>query len=218
LNVGYAIPTIVQAFIYISIVAVNIWTLVLMIAASVLGAWLGAGIVAKWPRRKVQIGMGCALFAAALLMLRAQFTSQADNAGTLALSGTLLALGLAGNFALGALMTLGIGLYAPCFILVSLLGMSPTAAFPIMMGSCAFLMPIGGVRFIKEGSYSLPAAIVMTISGIPAVLIAAYIVRSLSLTAVRWLVVFVVLYAAFMMLRSAYLERRQVQPTVGVSI
>jgi uncharacterized membrane protein YfcA len=212
LNVGYAIPTIAQAFIYISIVAVNLWTLVLMIGASVLGAWLGAGVVAKWPRRKVQIGMGGALIAAALLMLRAQFTGQGDHSGTLALNGTLLALGLAGNFALGALMTLGIGLYAPCLILVSLLGMSPIAAFPIMMGSCAFLMPIGGVRFIKEGSYSLPASIIMTLSGIPAVLIAAYIVRSLSLIAVRWLVVFVVLYAAFMMLRSAYLERRQIQP------
>lgn len=208
LNVGYAIPTIAQAFIYISIVEVNIWTLVLMIAASVMGAWLGAGIVAKWSRRKVQIGMGCALIFAALLMLRAQFAGQADNAGTLTLSGTLLALGLAGNFALGALMTLGIGLYAPCLILVSLLGMNPTVAFPIMMGSCAFLMPIGGVRFIKENSYSLPAAIVMTLSGIPAVLIAAYIVRSLPLTAVRWLVVVVVVYAALMMLRSAYVERK----------
>jgi uncharacterized membrane protein YfcA len=208
LNVGYAIPTIAQAFIYISIVEVNIWTLVLMIAASVMGAWLGAGIIAKWSRRKVQIGMGCALIVAASLMLRAQFMGQADNAGTLALGGTLLALGLAGNFALGALMTLGIGLYAPCLILVSLLGMSPIAAFPIMMGSCAFLMPIGGVRFIKESSYSLPAAIVMTISGIPAVLIAAYIVRSLPLRAVRWLVVIVVVYAAVMMLRSAYMERR----------
>src|SRR5262249_10072619 len=141
-------------------------------------------------------------------MLRAQFAGRADNAGTLELSGVLLALGLVGNFTLGALMTLGIGLYAPCLILVSLLGMSPVAAFPIMMGSCAFLMPVGGIRFIKEGSYSLPAAIAMTVAGLPAVLIAAYIVRSLPLTSVRWLVVFVVLYAALMMLRSAYKERQ----------
>ncbi len=56
----------------------------------------------------------------------------------------------AGNFLLGALMTLGIGLYAPCMILVSLLGMSERTAFPIMMGSCAFLMPVGSLRFIRE--------------------------------------------------------------------
>ena len=208
LNVGYALPTVAQAYIYISIVKVDIWTLLLMIAASVLGAWLGAGIVAKWPRRKIQIGMGCALFAAAALMLRAQLVSGGAGEGTLALNGLLLALGLAGNFILGAVMTLGIGLYAPCLILVSLLGMNPSAAFPIMMGSCAFLMPTGGIRFIKEGSYSLPATLAMTLAGIPAVLIAAFIVRSLPLTYVRWLVIMVVIYAATMMLRSAFTQKQ----------
>ena len=44
-------------------------------------------------------------------------------------------------------------------ILVSLLGMNPTAAFPIMMGSCAFLMPVGSLRFIRERAYSLPSAL-----------------------------------------------------------
>jgi len=207
LNVGYALPTVAQALIYITIVDVDIWTLVLMIAASVAGAWLGAGVVAKWPRRKIQIGMGFALLAAATLMLMRQFNYGPAEGQTLALQGARLWLGLAGNFALGALMTLGIGLYAPCLILISLLGMNPRAAFPIMMGSCAFLMPISGVRFIREGSYSLRTAVVMTLSGIPAVLIAAYIVRELTLTQVRWLVIGVVVYTAAMMLRSAIRER-----------
>ena len=209
LNVGYAIPTITEALIYISIVEVDIWTLVLLIVASVAGAWLGAGVVARWPRRYVQIGMGLALLAAAALMLMGQFKLVPAGGAALELRGTLLAAGLIGNFALGALMTLGIGLYAPCLILVSLLGMNPKAAFPIMMGSCAFLMPIGGVRFIREGSYSLKATVVMTLAGIPGVLIAAYIVRELPLTYVRWLVVVVVIYASTMMLRSAVLEARK---------
>ena len=100
-------------------------------------------------------------------------------------------------------MTLGIGLYAPCMILVALLGMNPRAAFPIMMGSCAFLMPIGGLRFVAKGSYSLRAAVGLTIGGIPAVLLAAFVVKSLPLTALRWLVFAVVLYTAVAMLRSA---------------
>ena len=209
LNVGYAIPTITEALIYISIVEVDIWTLVLLIVASVAGAWLGAGVVARWPRRYVQIGMGLALLAAAALMLLGQFKLVPAGGAALELRGVMLAAGLIGNFALGALMTLGIGLYAPCLILVSLLGMNPKAAFPIMMGSCAFLMPIGGVRFIREGSYSLKATVVMTLAGIPGVLIAAYIVRELPLTYVRWLVVVVVIYASTMMLRSAVLEARK---------
>jgi uncharacterized membrane protein YfcA len=108
-----------------------------------------------------------------------------------------------GNFALGALMTLGIGLYAPCMILVSLLGMNPIAAFPIMMGSCAFLMPVGSLRFIERGSYSPRTALGLAVGGVPGVLIAAFIVKSLPLTALRWGVVVVVLYAAGAMLRSA---------------
>lgn len=208
LNVAYTLPTVAQAFIYISIVKVDFPTLVTMIVASVLGAWLGAGVVARWPRMKIQVGMGFALLAAASLMLMTQLALVPVGGSALQLRGAALVGGLLGNFALGALMTLGIGLYAPCLILVSLLGMDPRAAFPIMMGSCAFLMPIAGMRFIKQGSYSLRASVVLALAGIPAVLIAAYIVKSLSLTYVRWLVVVVVVYTAVTMLRSALGERR----------
>jgi uncharacterized membrane protein YfcA len=121
----------------------------------------------------------------------------------LGLTGVLLLAALLGNFALGALMTLGIGLYAPCLIMISLLGMSPKAAFPIMMGSCAFLMPFASMRFLKAGAFSLRPALGLALGGIPAVLIAAFIVKALPLVAVRWLVVIVVLYAAFGLLRAA---------------
>jgi uncharacterized membrane protein YfcA len=114
----------------------------------------------------------------------------------------MLAIALAGNVALGALMTLGIGLYAPCMIMVSLLGMNPTAAFPIMMGSCAFLMPVGSWQFIRNRRYQRRASIGLTLGGIPAVLIAAFIVKSLPLLYVRWLVLFVVIYTSTMMLRA----------------
>ncbi len=203
LNVGYAIPTILQAFIYIAIVEVEVWTLVLMVSGSTLGAWLGAGVVARWPRRRIQVGMGFLLAGAAALMLMKQLNLGPGGGEALGLRGGALAAGVAGNFALGALMTLGIGLYAPCLILVSLLGMSPRAAFPIMMGSCAFLMPVGGIRFIREGSYSLRASVVLTVAGLPAVLVAAYLVREMPLTAVRWLVVVVVTFTSAMLLRSA---------------
>ena len=207
LNVAYTLPTVAQTFIYISIITVDFVTLLTMIAASVGGAWLGAGVVARWPRMKIQIGMGCALLGAAALMLMTQLQLVPVGGTALALRGAWLAAGLVGNFALGALMTLGIGLYAPCLILVSLLGMDPRAAFPIMMGSCAFLMPIAGMRFIRQGSYSLRASVVLANAGIPAVLIAAYIVKQMPLQYVRWLVVVVVVYTASTMLRSAFAER-----------
>jgi uncharacterized membrane protein YfcA len=207
LNVGLALPTFFQALIYITIVEVDMRTLVLMIAAAVAGAWLGAGVVAGWSRRNVQIGMGIALLLAAALMLGTQLKLFPLGGDSLGVLGVRMAIALAGNFALGALMTLGIGLYAPCMILVSLLGMNPKVAFPIMMGSCAFLMPVGGIRFIRKRSFAPRASLWLALTGIPAVIIAAKLVRSLPLDAVRWLVVLVVVYTAGMMLRSAWTER-----------
>ena len=203
LNVGHTLPTIAQAFIYTQIVPVESATLVLMIVAAVAGSWLGAGVVVHWPRRKVQIGMGLALVGAAAMMLMTALQLFPSGGETLGLAGIRLAVGLAGNVVLGALMMLGIGLYAPCMILVYLLGMTPTAAFPIMMGSCAFLMPISSVRYVKTRTYHVQAALGLALGGLPAALIAALIVKSLPLGAVRWLVVVVVLYTAVNMLLTA---------------
>jgi uncharacterized membrane protein YfcA len=178
-----------------------------MIAAAVLGAWFGAGVVSHWPRRTIQISMGLALMAAAGLMLMAQFSLFPLGGSGLGLKGTMLYAGAAGNFALGALMTIGIGLYAPCMVLVYLLGMQPLAAFPIMMGSCAFLMPVGSTQFIRNERYSMNAALGLTLGGIPGVLLAAYLVKQIPLEYIRWLVVLVVIYTATRMLQSARAER-----------
>ena len=216
LNVGHTLPTIAQAFIFTLIIQIEFKTLALMIAAAIAGAWLGAGIVARWPKRKVQIGMGSVLLVlAALFAWRnlveggllagdgASLVIGGAGLGTLSLEGVKLGIGLAGNFMLGALMTLGLGMYAPCMILVGLLGMNAKAAFPIMMGSCAFLMPIASARFVRENAYSLRPALGLAFGGIPAVLIAALIVKEMDIYYVRWLVVGVVIIAATLMLRSA---------------
>ena len=203
LNVGHTLPTVVQTFIYTTIIPVDVPTLFSMIGASILGAWLGAGVVARWPRRTVQIGMGIALLVAAGLMFMTQMKLFPGGGDALGVTGVKFVIAVVVNFMLGALMTLGIGLYAPCMILVSLLGMNPKAAFPIMMGSCAFLMPVGGMRFIRKKSYSLRASIGLAIGGIPGVLLAAYIVKELPLDIVRWLVIVVVVYTSLSMLWAA---------------
>lgn len=203
LNVGHTLPTMAQAFIYIAIIDVDATTLAAMIAASVLGAWLGAGIVSAWPARKVRVGMGFALLAAAGLMLMRQLELFPPGGETLGLGGARLLAAVLGNMVLGALMSLGIGLYAPCMILVSLLGMNQKAAFPIMMGSCAFLMPAGTARFLRAKSLDTGAAWGLALGGLPGVLIAAFIVKELPLEAVRWLVILVVVYTAVTMLRDA---------------
>jgi uncharacterized membrane protein YfcA len=92
--------------------------------------------------------------------------------------------------------------------------MSEKTAFPIMMGSCAFLMPIGSVRFIREKSYHLRAALGLALGGIPASLLAGLIVKSLPLYWVRWLVIVVVVYASVTLLRAGMTEQ---EPVAGAT-
>lgn len=209
LNVGHTLGTITQALIFIQIVEVAPTTLLPMILTAGAGAWLGTSIVGSLPRLQIRIGMGAALLLAALIMLCSLLGLLPAGLDALELTGWKWWVGVVGNFILGMLMPLGIGLYAPCMILVSLLGMSPLAAFPIMMGSCAFLMPISSVGFIRNQRYLPSAALGLAIGGVPAVLLAAYIVKSLPLDYVRWIVVAVVLLVAFTLLNSARQEFRE---------
>jgi len=218
LNVGHTLPTIAQAFIYTQLVPVESTTLVLMIAAAMAGSWLGAGVVIRWPRRKIQIGMGLALLGAATMMFLKAIAFLPSGGDTLGLSGAKLVAGLAGNFVLGSLMVLGLGLYAPCMILVYLLGMTPTAAFPIMMGSCAFLMPFSSVRFVGSKTYHRQAALGLALGGFPAAIIAAKLVTWLPQGAVVWLVVAVVVYTSVNMLMTAGVEPGTSRAAVAAEI
>jgi uncharacterized membrane protein YfcA len=203
LNAGQALPTVTQALIFIATVSVDLTTLASMILSAVLGAWVGVGIVSRLSRRAIQLGMGGALLCAAVLYLASNLHWMPGGGEAVGLNGLRLIVAILVNFVLGALMMLGVGLYAPCLILLSLLGMSPLAAFPIMMGSCGLLMPIGGARFVRSGRYNVGAALGLALGGIPGVLLAAYIVKSMPITWLRWLVLLVVVYAAFQMLMSA---------------
>ena len=272
LNVGHCLPTVTQACIGIAVIAVDPSMLVLMIAAAVAGAWFGAGVVSRLPRRAVQVGMGVALLVAAgfllakvagvmpsdkvmvgpqATVLRADKSETASPVVSLApdtalelviagqewsevkatvggvehegfvqtsaakgivlgVGGVKLALALVGSFFLGTIMPLGIGYYAPCMVLIALLGMSPSAAFPIMMGACAFLMPVASAQFVRRMRYSLRAAAGLAAGGIFGSALALLVVKHLPLYWVMWLVIFVVIYTAVSLLRTAAVEKRAV--------
>lgn len=208
LNVGHTLPTIAQALIFIQIVDVAPGTLLPMIAAAGIGAWMGTRVVGQLPRLQIRIGMGFALLLAAAIMFLSLKGVLPAGQDALMLTGWKWWAGVLGNFILGLLMPLGIGLYAPCMILVSLLGMSPLAAFPIMMGSCAFLMPISSIGFFQNQRYQISSALGLALAGVPAVLLAAFLVKSLELGTLRWGVLVVVAYVALSLLYSARKERR----------
>jgi uncharacterized membrane protein YfcA len=212
LNAGHTMAALTQAFIYTQVVEVEAVTLIGMIVAAVVGAWVGAGLVAKWPTQRIQLGMGLCLAGAALLTMAQAAGALPGGGEAIGLTGVKLGVALFGNFVLGVLMTIGIGLYGPCLLLVSVLGMNPAAGFPIMMGSCAFLMPFASDRFIRLGKVDPRAVMGNIIGGVPAVLVAAYIVKSLPLTALRWLVAVVVAYTAVTLILSARRKTEEAVP------
>jgi len=203
LNVGHCLPTVAQALIFINLVRVDPRLLVACIGAAVAGAVMGAPIVVRLPLRAVQAVVGLALLIAASLYGMTNLGLMPGGGEALSLGGELAAVAIAAHFVMGALMTFGIGLYAPSLVLLSLLGLNPTAAFPIMMGACAFLMPVSGLRFMRTERIDLRVVIGMAVGGVPAVLLAAFVVKSLPLQALRWGVVAVVLYSAALLLLSA---------------
>lgn len=203
LNSGHALPTVAQALIFIHLVRVDPLLLVGCIAAAVAGATVGAPLVVRLPVRAVQAIVGVAMLVAAVLYALTNLDWLPGGGAALALPGPLLGIAIAAHFLLGALMTFGIGLYAPSLILLSLLGLNPVAAFPVMMGACAFLMPVGGMRFVHTERIDLRVVLGLAIGGVPAVLLAAYVVKSLPLATLRWGVVAVVAYAAALLLRAA---------------
>lgn len=209
LNVANTIPTVLEALIFITVIKVEPVTLLTMIASATIGAWFGAGIISKLNTKAIQKTMGTSLFIVAFIMLAGKMNWFPIGGEEIGLTGTKLIIGISGNFLLGILMTAGIGLYAPCMALVYFLGMSPTVAFPIMMGSCAFLMPIASAKFIKEGAYNRKAAMAISVLGAVGVLLAAYIFSSLDIDKLKWLVMAVVLYTSLIMLKQGFGKEKE---------
>lgn len=213
LNTGHALPTVAQSAIFLALLGVHVSPVLLVscIIAAVLGGLLGAPIVVRAPVRAVQGVVGLALVVAAGLYAMKNLNLMPGGGAATGLDGSLLYIAIAGHFVMGALMAFGIGLYAPSLIMLSLLGLDPRLAFPIMASACAFLMPTAGFRFVSTDRIDLRIVLGLALGGVPAVLLAAFVVKELPLTALRWGVVVVVLYAALLLLRAAFFSERRVE-------
>lgn len=213
LNVASPVPTVFMTLAYTTAIEVEVVTLFTLVAASTLGAIIGAGIVSKLPQNVIRFGVGIALVIVVFVMLAGIFGLM--PVGGTAIGLTIPQLIISGLICsvLGALMTIGVGCYAPIMALVFAMGMSPAVAFPIMMGSCAFLIPAAGIRFIRASkkekrTYHLKASIITNLVGCIGVAVAVFLITSIPLTALKWLVCAVLIYTSIMLLRDGIKGRR----------
>jgi uncharacterized membrane protein YfcA len=206
LNVGHALPTIAESAIFLVILGVHVDPALLAscVASAVLGSLVGAPLVVRAPVQVVQGIVGFALLIAAVLYAMSNLDLMPIGGNATALPAAAMAVAVGVHFVLGALMAFGIGLYAPSLILLSLLGLDPRLAFPIMASACAFLMPTTGFSFMKSSRIDLRVVLGIAIGGVPGVLVAAFVVKEMPIVWLRWGVVVVVLYASFLLLRSAF--------------
>jgi uncharacterized membrane protein YfcA len=214
LNIGLNLAAFLEMVLFIGAVPVQPALLACMLGSAAAGAWLGAGVVSRMPRRSIQLFMGVALLIAAFFFAMRNLGAFPPGGEAMGLSGWRFPLAVLVSFVLGALMCIGIGNYAPLMILLALLGMHPLAAFPIMMGSDGILQPVASLGFFRSGRFAHVPALGLSLGSIAGVLVAFYIVKSLPLTTMRWLIIVVVSYAAISMLRSA---RTTAVPAAGVA-
>ena len=208
LNVSVTIPVMIEAFVFITIIKVEKITLFLMIVAAIIGSAIGAGILSKLCEKLIQRLVGIALIITAFLLLSGQmgWIKELGVGKAIGLTGIKLIIAVLVNIALGTFQAAGIGMYAPSMALVYLLGMSPEVAFPLMMASSAFALPSASIRYIKDQAYNRKAAITITLSGSIGVLIAAFIVKTLDVYLLTWLVIIVIIYTGITLIKSGFKE------------
>jgi uncharacterized membrane protein YfcA len=205
LNVGNSVGILFSSALFITTVAVDPVLLLAMVVSSGVGAWVGAGLVSRMPKRAIQISMGIALLLAAIFFSMTNLGILPPQGSAMALAGWKFGLAVVANFIFGALMCVGIGNYAPTMALLAFLGMSPIAAYPIMIASDGVLIPVASLGFLRSGRFAPAVAFGLTAGGIVGTFAAFPLVNMLGshLTLMRWVVTAIIIYAAVAMLRSA---------------
>lgn len=206
--VGLTPPVFAESIVFLSLLKVDPVLLVGCAAAVLVGGLIGAPLVTRARTWVVQlvVAIGLLLAAAAYAATNLSLMPGGGTAAALPLALTVAAI--FANLVFGILLNFGVGNYAPTLVTLSLMGMNPRLIFPIMAAGAAVMGAGACVRHIQMGKMDLRVVVGLGLGGIPAVLVAALVVKSMPLTVLRWLVIVVVVYAAAIMLRAALSGRR----------
>ena len=217
--VGHGLPTRAESVIFLVLLGVKV-DAVLLVGCTIsvlMGGLLGAPLVVRTRVWIIQLIVAIALIMGATVyaLTNLHLMPGGGTAGSLPTGLTIVAI--AANFMFGVLLNFGVGNYAPTLVMFSLMGMNPRLVFPIMATGASLTVAGAGARHVGIGQIDFRLALGMTLGGIPAVLVAAFLVKSMSLETLRWLVFVVVLYAAAVMAHAAWLERNKYKPRGGAA-
>ncbi len=204
LNTQCVIPVAVMALAFISVIKVDITTLVICIIAQIIGAYIGPRFVVKLSSKTIRKFISVALIIAPLFIIASKFSWIPSGGTAIGLSGIKLVIAAVCLFVFGALNNIGIGSYPLTMVTIYALGMNPAIAFPIMMGACTFSVPIGSMEFIKYGQYSRKITLFASTVGVLGVLVGVYLVKELNVDMLQWIVAGILFYSGFSMFISEF--------------
>ena len=209
--VGLTPPSMAESIIFLIALGVMVDPVLLVgcVIALLMGGLLGAPLVARSRVWLIQLIVAIALLLAAAAYAMTNLHWFPGGGTASGLPPMLMIIAIAANFGFGILLNFGVGNYAPTLVMLSLMGMDPRLSFPIMAAGAAMCGAGASIRHIQIGDIDLRIVGGLALGGIPAVFVAAYIVKTMPLELLRWLVIVVVLYAAAVMLRSAIKGRRE---------
>jgi uncharacterized membrane protein YfcA len=219
--VGLTPPAMAESIIFLILLGVKVDPALLFgcAIAVLLGGLVGAPLVARARVWIVQLVVAIGLVLAAIAYAASNLHLMPGGGTAAGLPLTLTIVAISANFLFGVLLNFGVGNYAPTLVTLSLMGMDPRLIFPIMAAGAAVMGAGACVRHIQMGHMDLKVVVGLAIGGVPAVLVAAFIVKTMPIEPLRWMVFVVVVYAAAVMFRAAYLGRRDGEmPTETVPV
>ena len=198
---GLTPPAMTESVIYLILLGVLVDPVLLFscVIAVFIGGLVGVPLVTRarvWVVQMI-VAIGLILAAAAYAMTNLHLFPGGGTATSLPLG--LMIVAILANFAFGILANFGVGNYAPTLVMLSLMGMDPRLCFPIMAGGACLMGAGASVKHIGIGEVDMRVVLGLAIGGIPAVLVAAFVVKTMPLDYLRWLVFLVVVYAAAVM-------------------
>ncbi|HEL1612991.1 TPA: sulfite exporter TauE/SafE family protein [Streptococcus suis] len=208
MTTAHIIPILLEALLFITIVEVEMMTLISLAIAAFTGASVGARVTQHWDTKKVQRVLGILLIIAAGIMVYRMVTNPgADLANDVrGLTGWKLLVGIIFDFFIGMLLSMGLGNYAPELIFFSLMGISPAVALPVMMLNAAMMLSAGAKQFIQSGRVNWPGVPGIIVGGVLGVLTAAFFLSNLDINNLKILVVFIAAFTGLTLLRSSFIN------------
>lgn len=210
LNGQSVLPSLLQSFLFLKFVEIDLTLLLTLTVAGCLGGFVGGILVARCDKQTIRKLMTLGFLGIAVLILANQMHLLPLAGEAISLSSDKLAIGFVAMVLVGMLPTIGVGLYAPTQVVLFLLGLSPLVAFPLMTSMGVIVQSSAALAFIQKETVAVKEVVYLTLSGLLGVLLAVPLVTIVHPVYLRWLLFVIVLYNAKMIWQS-YKDGRELQ-------